>query len=128
MRHASLLARDLTLVLCCGALLACAVDDPDPTSSESTDSDQVLIVRENTSSSASEKGLAQSFIAQTASYRELVSYYPAEVAARIDPALLKADVIVGWYDKGHNYHKEHMKAAEFGDELINPAAFRGIGL
>jgi len=121
MRHVQL---GLRLLLISSALLVgCASGDTDAASDDARD-DQVTIVR-----ASEDKSLAASFVASKVSFTDLVADYPAESAARVDPASLKADAIVGWYDKGHNYHKEHMKAVtDFGEVVINPGAFKGVGL
>lgn len=125
MRYVQSVVR-LTL-LASSLLTGCASGDLDEGSTE-TDGDQVTIVRADRGSSE-DKSLSASFVATKVSFTELVADYPAESAARVDPGSLKADAIVGWYDKGHNYHKEHMKAVtDFGDVVINPGAFRGVGL
>ena len=41
--------------------------------------------------------------------RDLQKRYPGESAQRINPGSLKADAIVGWYDKGNSYHEQKMQ-------------------
>ena len=125
MRHNRRFFRLATLSLCGVALVGCAGTGDD--ASEDGTRDEIVVVSEQPLAATSTKSLSQSF-AYRVEASELVANYPAERVARIDPAALKADAIVGWYDKGHNYHKEHMKASEFGDIVINPAAFKGKGL
>jgi len=62
--------------------------------------------------------------------RDLQARYPGETAQRIDPAALKADAIVGWYDKGNNYHEQKMQnnLKSLGGVRILPDALRGVAL
>lgn len=45
---------------------------------------------------------------QRVTRQELERQYPARVSPRLDRATKSADAIVGWYDKGHNYHAQKM--------------------
>lgn len=97
---------------------ACAADVP---SGAGEGGDPVGIVRQ---------GLTVS-VARTVDFGELQANYPAEVEAKVDPASLAADAIVGWYDKGHNYHEQKMEKnlqTDFGDIVTNPAVLRGAVL
>jgi hypothetical protein len=62
--------------------------------------------------------------------RELQKRYPGETAQRVDPAALKADSIVGWYDKGNNYHEQKMQnnLKSLGGVRILPEELRGVAL
>jgi hypothetical protein len=39
----------------------------------------------------------------------LLANPPAAMAQRVDPAKMRADAIVGWYDKGNAYHEQKME-------------------
>jgi hypothetical protein len=62
---------------------------------------------------------------------DLRRVYPGTSAARVDPGALKADAIVGWYDKGNNFHEQKMEKAlgfDFGGlKVVNPV-LRGIAV
>src|SRR5262249_34926950 len=62
--------------------------------------------------------------------RELRKRYPGEAAQKIDPAALRADAIVGWYDRGNNYHEQKMQnnLKSFGAIQILPETLRGTAL
>jgi hypothetical protein len=62
--------------------------------------------------------------------RDLQKRYPGESAQRINPESLKADAIVGWYDKGNNYHEQKMQnnLKSLGGIRILPDTLRGIAL
>jgi hypothetical protein len=62
--------------------------------------------------------------------RELQKRYPGETAQRLNPASLKADAIVGWYDKGNNYHEQKMQnnLKSLGGIRILPEMLRGVAL
>jgi hypothetical protein len=47
------------------------------------------------------------------------------VVSKMNPAGLRADAIVGYYDTGHNYHAERMGSKDMGGEVINEAAVKG---
>jgi hypothetical protein len=64
--------------------------------------------------------------------RELQKRYPAESAQRINPAALRADSIVGWYDKGNSFHEQKMQnnlkslgGIQILPEMLKGAALRG---
>jgi hypothetical protein len=64
--------------------------------------------------------------------RDLQKRYPGETAQRINPASLKADSIVGWYDSGHNYHEQKMQnnlktlgGIQVIQEMLKGVALRG---
>lgn len=40
--------------------------------------------------------------------QELQREYPTRVSPKLDRATKSADAIVGWYDKGHQYHSQKM--------------------
>jgi len=62
-------------------------------------------------------------------FAELQKRYPGETAQMVNPGLLKADAIVGWYDKGHNFHKQKMEGSMGGirilPEMLKGEALRG---
>ena len=65
-------------------------------------------------------------------FAELQKRYPGETAQTVNPGLLKADAIVGWYDKGHNYHTQKMQGVSLGGlrilpEMLKGEALRGVG-
>jgi hypothetical protein len=62
--------------------------------------------------------------------RELRKNYPGESAQRLNPAALKADAIVGWYDKGNNYHEQKMQnnLKSLGGIRVLPEMLRGVAL
>jgi hypothetical protein len=64
--------------------------------------------------------------------RELQKRYPAESAQRINPGALRADAIVGWYDKGNSFHEQKMQnnlkslgGIQILPEMLKGAALRG---
>lgn len=64
--------------------------------------------------------------------RDLQKRYPAESAQRINPAALRADAIVGWYDKGNSFHEQKMQnnlkslgGIQILPEMLKGAALRG---
>jgi len=62
------------------------------------------------------------------SFSQLRADFPAEVESQVDQQSLRASTVVGWYDKGHNFHKEKMEknlSSDFGDIVTNPAVLRG---
>lgn len=99
----------LMLGAACAAQLPAESDDP---------SDQVALVSQALSASAT----------KVVSFRQLTADFPAEVAAQVDVAGLRAADVVGWYDKGHNFHEQKMEKnlkSEFGDLVTNPAVLHG---
>jgi hypothetical protein len=62
--------------------------------------------------------------------RDLQKRYPGESAQRINPESLKADAIVGWYDKGSSYHEQKMQnnLKSLGGIQILPETLRGTAL
>jgi hypothetical protein len=62
--------------------------------------------------------------------QDLQKRYPGESAQRINPGALKADAIVGWYDKGNNYHEQKMQnnLKSLGGIRILPEMLRGAAL
>lgn len=48
-----------------------------------------------------------------------------QMTATRNPALLRADAIVGWYDSGHNYHAQKMGSKDMGNLKSNPALQKG---
>ena len=95
-------------------------------STESGADDQVAVVAESLSSSA-----LASTVVKEVSLSQLQADYPGEVAASVDPGALRADAIVGWYDKGSNYHEQKMEKnlkPDFGSIVIDPIAIRGIAV
>ena len=96
------------------SLAACAAQ----VGTESEESDQVAVVSQALSTTS----------VSAISFTQLRADFPAEVEAQVDTAALRASAIVGWYDKGHNFHKEKMEKnnqTDFGDLVTNPAVFRG---
>jgi hypothetical protein len=84
----------------------------------SDDSDQVAVVSRALSTTT----------VRAVSFSDLQADFPAEVESQIDTASLRASAIVGWYDKGQNFHKEKMEKnlqSDFGDIVTNPAVLRG---
>lgn len=72
-------------------------------------------------------------VARQVNIAELRKKYPGKNAARIDPEALRADAIVGWYDRGNNYHEQKMEknlAKEFntGATKILPQTLKGAGI
>jgi hypothetical protein len=63
-------------------------------------------------------------------YGELQKRYPGERAQMINPGSLRADAIVGWYDKGHSYHEQKMQNSlkSLGGINILPETLRGAAL
>ena len=62
--------------------------------------------------------------------RNLQKSYPGESAQRINPEALKADAIVGWYDKGNNFHEQKMEKnlKSLGGIRIIPETLRGVAI
>lgn len=65
-------------------------------------------------------------------FGELQRRYPGERAQTINPGALKADAIVGWYDKGNAYHEQKMQnnlkslgGIQIFPEMLKGAALRG---
>jgi hypothetical protein len=48
---------------------------------------------------------------------KLLANPPAALAQRVDPAKMRADAIVGWYDKGNAYHEQKMEK-NLGKDLL----------
>ena len=94
---------------------ACAADVADQTAD---DSDRVALVSEALSVAT----------VSAVSFAKLRADFPAEVESQVDAESLRASTVVGWYDKGHNFHKEKMEKnlkSDFGDIVTNPAVLRG---
>jgi hypothetical protein len=57
---------------------------------------------------------------------------PDAVSQRVDPIKMRADAIVGWYDKGNSYHEQKMEknlGKVFDKErLLNQQALKGRAL
>ncbi len=64
-------------------------------------------------------------VVEQASRSALLAKYPAKLGAAIDPARMRADAIVGWYDSGHNYHAQHMNSKYIGNFRVINAHMRG---
>ncbi len=64
-------------------------------------------------------------VVEQASRSALLAKYPAKSGAAIDPARMRADAIVGWYDSGHNYHAQHMNSKDIGNIRVINANMRG---
>jgi hypothetical protein len=62
--------------------------------------------------------------------RDLQKRYPGESAQRINPGSLKADAIVGWYDKGNSYHEQKMQnnLKSLGGIQIIQEKLKGVAL
>ena len=76
-------------------------------------------------------GLYIESVARQINIKELQKRYPGNTSQRIDPAALRADSIVGWYDKGNNYHEQKMQnnlAKTLGAERIFPELLKGTAL
>ena len=62
---------------------------------------------------------------------ELAKAYPSQTAGQVSREMLAADAIVGWYDRGGNYHAEKMQNAlkrDMGALRIQPEMLRGVAL
>ena len=62
---------------------------------------------------------------------DLQKNYPGTSAARVDPAALRADAIVGWYDKGNNFHEQKMEknlGHDFGGLKVIQPMLRGVAV
>src|ERR1700755_2366554 len=79
-----------------GVLLALGACGAQARSTQAPDT-EVSVVTEKLSSD----GLVQSAI-QRVDLAQLLADYPADVAAQVDVASMRADAIVGWYGKGNN--------------------------
>jgi hypothetical protein len=75
-------------------------------------------------------GIYMESVQRQIDFAELQKRYPGERAETINPGLLKADTIVGWYDKGHNYHEQKMQnnLKSLGGIRILPEMLRGEAL
>jgi hypothetical protein len=75
-------------------------------------------------------GIYMESVQRQIDFAELQKRYPGERAETINPGLLKADTIVGWYDKGHNYHEQKMQnnLKSLGGIRILPELLRGAAL
>jgi hypothetical protein len=62
--------------------------------------------------------------------RDLQRKYPGEAAQRINPESLKADAIVGWYDKGNSFHEQKMQnnLKSLGGIRVLPEMLKGISI
>ncbi len=70
-------------------------------------------------------------VARQINISDLRQKYPGTTAARVDPAALKADAIVGWYDKGHNFHEQKMEknlGHDFGGLKVILPVLRGTAI
>jgi len=70
-------------------------------------------------------------VARQISMSDLQKKYPGTAAARVDPAALRADAIVGWYDKGNNFHEQKMEknlGHDFGGLKVIQPMLRGIAV
>jgi hypothetical protein len=62
-------------------------------------------------------------------FADLAAKYKDVQAKVTNPGDIAADTIVGWYDSGHNFHKEKMGSKDIaGDAVINEAAIKGVVL
>jgi len=59
--------------------------------------------------SPSEVNIVKNGVIKQISRSQLEKQYPAAVKQRADPGQLRADAIVGWYDKGNAYHEQKME-------------------
>jgi hypothetical protein len=67
-------------------------------------------------------------VARQININDLRKKYPGTTAARVDPAALRADAIVGWYDKGNSFHEQKMEKGlghDFGGLKIIQPVLRG---
>ena len=70
-------------------------------------------------------------VARQININELRQKYPGTTAARVDPAALRADAIVGWYDKGNNFHEQKMEknlGHDFGGLKVIQPVLRGTAI
>lgn len=70
-------------------------------------------------------------VARQIKMSDLAKTYPAQQAGLVDKRRLAADTIVGWYDKGHNFHAQKMQnniKVEMGATRILPQMLRGTDL
>jgi len=70
-------------------------------------------------------------VARQINIKDLQARYPGNTAQKIDPAALRADAIVGWYDKGNNFHAQKMENninKTIGAERIFPEILKGSAL
>lgn len=59
---------------------------------------------------------------------DLAKAYPANRAGIVDKSQLAADAIVGWYDRGNNYHEQKMQnnlRPDMGGLRVLPQMLRG---
>jgi hypothetical protein len=85
----------------------------------------------STEAKSSIVGVYVESVARQINIKDLQKRYPGNTAQRIDPAALRADAIVGWYDKGNNYHEQKMQnnlAKTVGGERIFPELLKGTAL
>ena len=76
-------------------------------------------------------GVYVTSVARQVKMSDLVKAYPSEVVGRVDKAKLAADDVVGWYDKGQNFHEQKMQnnvKVSWGATQILPQTLRGIAL
>ena len=70
-------------------------------------------------------------VARQITIADLQRKYPGTTAARVDLASMKADTIVGWYDKGHNFHEQKMEknlGHDFGGLKVIQPVLRGVAI
>ncbi len=59
---------------------------------------------------------------------DLAKAYPSNRAGMVDKSVLAADAIVGWYDRGNNYHEQKMQnnlRPDMGGIRVLPQLLRG---
>jgi hypothetical protein len=67
--------------------------------------------------SAANVNVVKNGVVKQISRLQLEKDYPVAVAQRADPGQLRADAIVGWYDKGNAYHEQKMEK-NLGKDLL----------
>ncbi len=76
-------------------------------------------------------GVYMTSVARQIKMSDLTKAYPSDRPGVVDKGRLAADSIVGWYDKGNNYHEQKMQnnlKVDWGGKQILPATLRGIAL
>jgi hypothetical protein len=76
-------------------------------------------------------GIYLESVARQINLSELQRKYPGTAAAKVDLAGMRADTIVGWYDKGNNFHEQKMEknlGHDFGGLKVIQPVLRGTAV
>jgi len=99
------------------SVVGCVAQKNSRSSSETGSSDDPKMV-----------GLFIESVSRQINIDELQRRYPGSTEQKIDPAALRADAIVGWYDKGNSFHEQKMQnnlPAQMGATRILPGVLKG---